>query len=245
MNTFIVIPIESMELVTRYWYCSFRLKKWGDGPELWGPPVAPRNLKQNSGVFEATQYPATQFRFFFDRSDLPIVLHQNVKLEFEWKVAVEIIDAGLWLPIFLDGLREKKEPYLFAAGHGSHSLITQGNKYQILSCVPQCVFPLKAALDTHDFATIMTCLKIIQALACCSGEVGMRLVDFYPQLLPVLNRFKWHKRNLGDQMDFGQHTMDGRLIGETIEETLCVLHATGGSKAFAAMKAYVPTFEVV
>lgn len=222
-----------------------RLSKWGDGPDLWGPPTAPRNLKLNSGVFEATEFPATQFRFFFDRSDLPITLRQGVRLEFEWKMSIDKIDAGLWLPIFVDGIREKKEPYLFTAIHGAHSLIADGNKAQILSCIPQVVYLLKAALDTHDFATIMTTLKVIQALACCSRETGVKLVEFFPQLLPVLNRFKSHKRNVGDQMDFGQHSMDGRLVGETIEETLSVLHANGGRKAFAAIKSFVPTFEVV
>lgn len=166
-------------------------------------------------------------------------------IAFDWKVDVDLLDAGLYLPWFVDGIREKKHPYVFIAAEGSRSLIRNGDVSQILSSLSQTVTALKAAFDTHDSATIMLALEVLRLLSTCSPDIGSALVEYYHTLIPVLRRFRPHQRNLGDQMDFAQFSTDGRLVGEAIEETLLCLYETGGPSAFAAIKSIVPTFEVV
>jgi hypothetical protein len=49
------------------------------------------------------------------------------------------------LPIFLEGLREKTEPYMFLAENGTIGMIVQG-KDKIKDVLPDLIFPLKSNL---------------------------------------------------------------------------------------------------
>ena len=179
----------------------------------------------------------------YDRGDLPVMIRHSAKSSLEFKVPIDSLDMGHFLPIFVDGIRELVNPYHFVATEGTMQLLRKGSPYKILCCVDKLVYPLKAGLETYDARTILLTLKVIQALTSASPEVGTSLVRYYRQLLPVLNRFKTRKRNLGDRMDFAQFKHDGRTLGEEIEDTLTLLELTGGDSAFANIKCIVPTYE--
>ena len=74
-----------------------------------------------------------------------------------------------------------------------------------------------------------------------SEHVGEALVPYYRQLLPVMALYKGRHANVGDQMDYGQRKRTN--IPDLVEETLALLHETGGPDAFINIKYMIPTFE--
>ena len=59
-----------------------------------------------SGAFEKREVPASEFRRYYDRGDLPIrVDHQSSLPKLVWKVSAESLDYHHYLPIFFDGCR--------------------------------------------------------------------------------------------------------------------------------------------
>lgn len=170
-------------------------------------------------------------------------MKHRARLGLEFKAPIESLDVSYYLPIFIDGLRERKQPFRFVAQEGTMQLIHFGDRSQIIACLPELVYPIKFALESCDKPTIILALRVLQSLSSSGKDVAECLVPFYRQLLPALNRYKNHKRNLGDQMDFSQNKHDGRTLGETIEETLTLLEQTGGEDAFINIKYIVPTYE--
>eukprot|EP00434_Breviolum_minutum_P001181 symbB.v1.2.001033.t1/scaffold56.1/size371842/4 len=93
---------------------------WGTGPKKSGvfKKNLPKHITDKSKTFEAAEHPATQFRRFYERSDLPISVHHGTSPSIDWKVEPERLDYIYLLPIFFDGLCEKEAPYSFLAFRG-------------------------------------------------------------------------------------------------------------------------------
>ena len=207
-------------------------------------------MEKMSHPFEADGAPATQFRRMYERGDLPVTIKHGATLTLEWKIAPEKVDYGHFLPIFIEGLREKKDPYKFVAINGTRVLIAKGAN-MILPVIPQVIMPLKQAFVTRDPATVVLALDTLQCLVKIrtgatgpySTPIGEALVPYYRQLLPMLSLFKAKKQNLGDKMDYAQAKRDFRNIGEMIEETLNLLEMSGGVDAFINIKYMIPTYE--
>ena len=88
--------------------------------------------------------PASEFRRYYDRGDLPIkVDYQNSLPKLVWKVSVESLDYHHYLPIFFDGLREKLDPYRSFAILGANDLLDKGGS-KILPVIPQLIIPIKS-----------------------------------------------------------------------------------------------------
>ncbi len=196
-----------------------------------------------SGVFELLDHPHTLFRKFFERGDLPVTIRHKARLALEFRSPINALNVAYFLPIFIDGIRERQEPFRFVAIEGSFMLINQGDPAIILSCIGELVYPIKFALESCHKPTIIVALRVLQSLCGVSREVAESLVKFYRQLLPALNRYKHHKRNLGDKIDFAQFKHDGRTLGETIEDTLALLEQSGGSDALINIQYIIPTYE--
>ena len=64
--------------------------------------------------------------------------HQIATLQVE----IEKLDYHHYLPIFFDGLREKKDPYRFLAVQGVFDLLEHGGA-KILPVIPQLILPIK------------------------------------------------------------------------------------------------------
>jgi hypothetical protein len=203
------------------------------------PPSSPP-LRQSTSRRPASN---TEFRRFYDRGDMPMqIFHGAVGGKLVWKVDIEKLDYHHYLPIFFDGLREKEDPYRFMAVQGTHDMLEKGAS-KILPVVPQLIMPIKTALNTRDKETIITILKVMQALILAPGAdmVGEALVPYYRQILPVLNIFKGRNANLGDNIDYSQRKRQN--IGELIHETLELFETHGGPDAFINIKYMVPTYE--
>ena len=236
-----------------------KMSKAESAAALWGiKGVGAESSGKGNAAGRRRKIEPTQFRAFYTRGDLPIQVKHGAQNSLTWKVDLDKLDYHHYLPAFLDGIREKEEPYRFMAVQGSYDLLGIGNsapananaapgqlspqQAKILSCVPQLIMPMKQALDTRDPEIVCVTLKIIQLLCkSCGPRVGEALVPYYRQLLPVCNIFKGENKNLGDRIDYAQRK--SLCMGDLISETLNVLEQYGGEDAFINIKYMVPTYE--
>jgi hypothetical protein len=205
----------------------------GKQPDQPPPPKA--------GAFKRRSIPATEFRRFYERGDLPIAIqHRANGNKIDWKVDIEKLDYHHYLPIFFDGLREKEEPYRFLATQGCFDLLEKGGS-KILPTIPQLIIPIKTALNTRDPQIVVTLLKVLQQLVVSGELIGEALVPYYRQILPVFNLFKSKNNNAGDGIEYGQRKR--AVLGDLIEETLQLFEMHGGEDAFINIKYMIPTYE--
>jgi len=184
---------------------------------------------------------ATQFRKFYERGDLPIALEHDTKgNKIAWKVEIEKLDYHHYLPLFFDGLKNKKHPHAFFARQGIHDMLEHGG-HKILQVIPQLIIPIRDALTTRDPAILCTTLKVLQHLVLASELIGEALVPYYRQILPIINIFKNKNINCGDQIDYAQQKREN--IGDLINETLELFERHGGEDAFINIKYMIPTYE--
>ena len=186
-----------------------------------------KKLAVKSKIFEREEHPGTAFRKFYERGDLPVAIVHANKSSITWKIPIDKLNLQHYLPLFVDGVREQQQPYMFLASEGSSVLVrsTAGTD-RLLALVPQLILPLKHGLETRDVKTMIRVLKLIQDLIQACPAVGEALVPYYRQLLPVLNVFV-HKKELATE----------------IEETLAMLEISGGEDAFVNIKYVCPTYE--
>jgi hypothetical protein len=185
--------------------------------------------------------PNTEFRRFYERGDLPIAIeHSGAGNRIQWKVDIDKLDYHHYLPILVDGLREKEEPYRFLAIQGTFDMLEHGGG-KILPVIPQLIIPFKTALNTRDPGIIVVVLKVLQQLVVSGEMIGEALVPYYRQLLPVLNLFKNANINTGDGIVYNQRKRVN--LGDLIQETLELFEANGGEDAFINIKYMVPTYE--
>lgn len=200
------------------------------------------SLPKTSAIRPRTLGVKTVFRDHFDRGVIPAkVLHGGSINKIQWTVDPTQLDLKATFPVFVDGLREKIDPYRFLAILGSFDIIEKASSEKLLETIPLIIQPLKMALNTRDLDIIAVSLKFILKLLTVHPEIGKYLVPYYRQLLPVFNIMKGVNRNQHDRMEFNQRK--GLNIGDLITETLHLLETTGGDDAFINIKYMVPTYE--
>ncbi|XP_071455387.1 parkin coregulated gene protein [Hetaerina americana] len=183
----------------------------------------------------------TAFSKFYKRGDFPISLEfDTYGHKIAWKVEIDKLDYHHYLPLFFDGLRETAHPYQFFARQGIYDMLEHGGS-KILPVIPQLVIPIKNALNTRNPEIICTTLKVIQHLVMSADMVGVALVPYYRQILPMFNVFKNRNVNIGDGIDYTQQRREN--VGDLIDETLEILERYGGEDAFINIKYMVPTYE--
>jgi hypothetical protein len=201
----------------------------------------PKAKPPKAGAFQKRPIPATEFRRFYERGDLPIAIqHRANGNKIDWKVEIEKLDYHHYLPIFFDGLREKEEPYRFLATQGCFDLLEKGGS-KILPTIPQLIIPIKTALNTRDTEIVTSMLKVLQQLVVSGELIGEALVPYYRQILPVFNLFKNKNNNAGHGIEYGQRKRN--VLGDLIEETLQLFEFHGGEDAFINIKYMIPTYE--
>jgi len=219
---------------------------WGTGPPRAGAYTTkfPKGTFDKQHVFEANVAPASAFRRFFERGDLPICVRHGAHPGIEWKVEPERLDYVYHLPIFFDGLLEKQGPYNFLAYSGLQDMLNaaRGKEPSLIApAVPTLIVPLKRALNTRDNDIMCRCLNMIQLLVRVDNRVGELLVPYYRQLLPVFNLYRSNNKNLGDRIEYSQRKREN--MGDLIQETLELLEKNGGEDAFINIKYMIPTYE--
>ncbi|EER13149.1 hypothetical protein Pmar_PMAR020738, partial [Perkinsus marinus ATCC 50983] len=63
-----------------------------------------------SRIFDSSEHPATQFKRMYERGDMPFVIKHGAKCYLDWRVSPSKLDYQHFLPVFVDGTREKSEP---------------------------------------------------------------------------------------------------------------------------------------
>lgn len=218
------------------------------GQGLGGRSTSLQPKKQNfsapppvSGATNKRVIVASEFRRFYDRGDLPIkVEHEGSTTKLGWKISPEQLDYHHYLPIFLDGIREKIDPYRFLAVTGTYEMLERGGS-KILPVIPQLIIPIKTALNTRDPDVVQVTLKVLQKLVTSGEMIGEALVPYYRQILPIFSLYKTKNANLGDKIDYGQRKKLN--LGDLIQETLELFEQTGGEDAFINIKYMIPTYE--
>lgn len=197
--------------------------------------------KPIAGAFAPRKIKVSDFRLHYDRGDLPILVEHISGCKIKWKSQdFEKFDYQLYLPIFVDGIREVTDPYRFLSIQGTFDLLDKV-KENVVKVIPQLILPLKAALNTRDPEIIAIALKVIQKLVLSSDLAGEALVPYYRQLLPIFNLYKHHNNDLGDGIEYGQRKK--KALGDLIQETLEIMETHGGDDAFINIKYMIPTYE--
>jgi len=158
------------------------------------PVAKPAILAPKAGAVKRRPIPSSEFRRFYDRGDLPIQIEHGSPNKIAWKIEVNKLDYHHYLPIFMEGIREKQDPYRFLAVQGVFDLLQNGQA-KVLPVIPQLIIPIKTALNTRDAEVIATTLHILQQLVTCSDTIGEALVPYYRQILPIMNLFKTKNLN--------------------------------------------------
>ncbi|XP_035897132.1 parkin coregulated gene protein homolog [Anopheles stephensi] len=184
----------------------------------------------------------SRFRRFFLRGDIPISREcgtRCVKHFIKWHIPPEQLNYQRYLPLFFDGLCESTFPYREFARHGVSDMLAAGTERQIFQTIPMLVLPMREALNTRNPDIIIATLSALQQLLRVGPSIGIALVPYYRQLLPMLNLYKQRRVNIGDRIDF----RGGRRIGDVVNATLELLEQCGGPDAYLNIKYMVPTYE--
>ena len=108
-------------------------------------PKVPR-----AGAYKKRAIEATVFRKYYSRGDLPVKIdHCAGGNKVLWSSDVRKLDYHVYLPIFVDGLREVDDPYRFLAIQGVIDMI-QAAPEKLLPVVPQLILPINNALGTKE-----------------------------------------------------------------------------------------------
>lgn len=200
------------------------------------------SLPKTSHIRPRTLGVKTLLREQYDRGVLPIkVLHSGSINKIQWTTEPSSLDLKAVFPVFIDGLREKIDPYRFLAILGSFDIIEKSTTERIVETIPLIIQPLKMALNTRDLDIIAVCLKFLLKLLTTHPEVGKYLVPYYRQVLPIFNIMRGVNKNLHDKIEYNQRK--GLNISDLITETLNLMETTGGDDAFINIKYMVPTYE--
>lgn len=177
----------------------------------------------------------------------------------KWLAPIGQLDFTYYLPLFLEGLRERQEPYELVAQQGIMNMIRHGGTQhedssgQILACLQEdqimnIVQPIKDNLYTRVPTTMKATLLVLKELVSSCPMVAESLVPYYRQILHVCNLFITKRVNCGDQHDSGEvWTFAGRQradnVSDLILQVLDMLSHYGGDDAYVNIKYLVPTYE--
>ena len=154
-----------------------------------------------AGAFQPRPIPVSDFRLHYDRGDLPVLVKHECGTSIQWKDDKwDKFNYQLFLPIFVDGIREVTDPYRFIAIRGTFDILDHIGE-NVVKVIPQLIIPLKIALNTRDVDIICVTLKVIQKLVDSSELAGEALVPYYRQLLPIFNLYRNYNKNLGDTFE--------------------------------------------
>lgn len=201
-----------------------------------------RRKKSPSGARQRRPVQPTEFRKAYERGVIPIkIQHTGTLNKIEWESDPREADLKFLLPLFVDGLKEKLDPFRFLAILGSLELIECAETQKLLECLALIIMPIKTALNTRDEDIIVLVCKFLQKLLISHQALGKFLVPYYRQLLPIFNIFKTRNSNIRDKIEYSQRLNTN--VGDIIDETLGLMEVTGGKDAFINIKYLIPTYE--
>lgn len=111
-----------------------------------------------------------------------------------------------------------------------------------IETLSKLIAPIKRSLYTNDLIIIRRVLLVLQKLSRGNdGAIGIALVPYFNQLLPMINILKERYRTVKscDHYEKDEHNDFIRFI----DETLLILEQNGGPDAFINIKYSIPTYE--
>lgn len=194
----------------------------------------------------------TAFAANYDRPGFPLAavygggVSKDSRRRFRWLVPPQSVDYDTYLPILVDGLRERPTPYKTCAALALWDLLTLDvTGERVLAALPRIVFPLRNALNVGDadWSCVVRAMKTLQMIATAGkdGQVGLALVPYYRQLLTPINTYRQIEVLSTDGLTLNTAYNLADLCGET----LSVLENTGGPCAYSNIKYIIPTYENV
>lgn len=170
---------------------------------------------------------------YFDRGDIPIkMVHSDGVPTIEWIVDPIHLDYTFYLPLFVDGLREKREPYRLMSVLACFELLQKGGG-KIIEALPKTIVSVKskyysneANLITKDPDILILTIKFIKQLTEANRFTGPSLVAYYRVILPTFNQYYKRNKNTLDKFVYDQR--QNLNMGDVISETLEALETTGG-----------------
>ena len=201
-----------------------------------------KTSQETTLVKKKTPLPS-DFKRFYSRGDFPVSVSFNgANRTLKWLMEPSKIDLSRYLPLFLLGLVETEEPFVFIGEHASLQAIA-ANGDKLVDILPDLILPIKHALDSKDNKIILRGLNIMQGLLSANKKLAESLIPFYKNLLPAFNRHLHVNLNLGHHTEFAQQK---RLnVSDLMIETLILLEANGGPDAFANIKYMIPLHQSV
>jgi hypothetical protein len=171
---------------------------------------------------------------------LPVFINfSGAKRRLEFRVSMDMLDYERLLPVFVEGLCETQEPYVFIAYEGVMAMLSSGNgRGRVLACVRNLVEPLRRALESREPLVVWRVCNVLKALVQSDDYVGEALVPYYRKLLPVLNWFFTHPVSV---RPFGTTEASVEMT-YVVEEAMQMLEDTGGKHAPMNLRYMVPTF---
>lgn len=143
-----------LRLLTETFCCDLATLKKGQGiggktSSLQRPVEKPKVIAPKAGAVKPRPIPKSEFRKFYDRGDLPIQIEHGPQNRIQWKIEVNKLDYHHYLPIFMEGIREKHDPYRFLAVQGVFDLLENGQA-KVLPVIPQLIIPIKSKLQISN-----------------------------------------------------------------------------------------------
>jgi hypothetical protein len=91
-----------------------------------------------------------------------------------------------FLPIFFEGVKEKRDPLKFLAQQGTLQLLEYIDAPTLIEALPAVMREIYGAFDTNDKDVICATLKSIQSLVLTHPEVGPELVSHKQEINKVI-----------------------------------------------------------
>lgn len=188
----------------------------------------------------------TEFSEGYGRPGFPMRAVYGVDRPFRWLVSLESIDYELYMPVLIDGLRDRDKRMAGCAAQGLRDLFARDELGdRVLAALPRVVFPLRRVLHEGPryWPAVVRGLRVLRALAAAGqdGRVGRALVPYYRQLLPPLGRYRQRRIVATD----GLNENTAVDVADLCDDTLTLLQRNGGPCAYVNIKYILPTYELV
>jgi hypothetical protein len=175
------------------------------------------------------------------RGELPCTIEHGANGQYlSWACPLENLDYEYYLPIFFDGLQCKHEPIRFLATQGIEDMLYAARSFpqRVIACMKMLVGPLRNAMSKFDLDILFNVLRALQQLLVCGDGCGAALMPYTRQFMAPMAAFLDERRNIGDQIDYGQRKRND--IGEEVRLTLELMEEKSGPTALKAIKFCIP-----
>ena len=152
-------------------------------------------------------------------------------------------DLERWLPLFVDGARETKEPLRLLGVQGSKQMLRLPSE-RIIPLVPSLVAPLRRGLNTMDPISVAAMLDILRFLLTRHEGACDALLkcDGFRRMLPATNLMLNNKTRVRVGYDNKRIGGDQQMLKDFIREVVLLMCKQGGDKGRALIRSYMPSF---